>query len=335
MENTSKMLQDYGNILDEFINKSSISDIGILHEYLDWVYCECRSNYRFRFMIVKVPCKEYMEYVLVPFKVIDPRTSKIENYFTISYEPIPYFYSDKISNAVSRVLKVLESYHSVKSISIIVDKVEGTAGYMRCNYYNLESQWKEMQRGKWRSSHGINTLSKILDVCYDDCSEKTVEECDILYKKWCDSRKNKLDIGSYGTYMLKTLKMACRDSKVNIITFRYKGILLGFSIGNVVGNKFYFCNECKSIVFDIDDISEGVPEKDIINIQKYLGSFMQYHLHKYAFDVRGVTVLSYYGVLDSNKDLKIFKEKYYKNVCYYERVPLNDFICSHYGGYHE
>jgi hypothetical protein len=164
-ENSTHIDMKVYDILNDFFVRNEVAPDNMCLCNLDCVYGEASRNYRFRFIIVGVND----DYVLVPFKIVDPRSAKIENYFTISYHPLSY---NKNTESIKEVLKVLSSYECIHSIDIPSDE----KGSIRNNYYNLPENYRDICRSKWKSKHGINKLSNIIDVDYHSESLIDIED---------------------------------------------------------------------------------------------------------------------------------------------------------------
>jgi hypothetical protein len=112
------------------------------------------------------------------------------------------------------------------------------------------------------------------------------------------------------------------------LTFTYKGKLLGITIGTPIYDNYVVVYTQKSLgVAPIEFLIEylGEDSENVRDIQKYLGSYVQYVIHQVCFDVYHYKALFYTGD-QGDKRLRDFKRKYYKNVIYYKRIPLGDYI---------
>jgi hypothetical protein len=275
-------------------------------------YGESSGNYRFRFVIIKVDG----DYVLATFKILDPRTSKIPNYFIISYPLISY--NGNSDNEV----KVLEAFKLYSSCVKAVISFSNEGDFYNNNFYNMLKDFKEMDKSAWRSKKGINKLSKLID--FKTGSEDIVgfEEAMVsLSTEWARIKKKKFSHKSD----VNLIHMARKSDNIKVFSFWYKGILVGFSIGVIMLEKYICLVTTKTIsIGDYEYLSKYLGEEDesiVKSMNKHLGSYVQYEIHKWCLAENGLEAVYYYGDVRS-KSLREFKTDYYKNIIYYQRVPL-------------
>ena len=282
---------------------------------VDCVYGEASRNYRFRYIILKVG----EDYVLVPFKIVDPRTSTIKNYFSISYPPISY---NMDMGSIKAAVRALKMYPDIKSIEVFCDEKENN----RNNYYNTLDDFKEMDRAKWKSKRGINKLNKIITVNYHsellpDIQERLLS----MFDMWCTFKgkkiSNKTDIGM--------LNLAMKLENSCVITFWYKDKFLGITIGLPIFKDYITIYTQKSLGISNEEfLRDYLEENDteiVSDIRKYLGSFVQYHINRYCLEKKRFKALYYTGD-QGDANLRNFKKIYYKNAVYFKRIPIEDYM---------
>lgn len=278
-------------------------------------YTTVLSNYRYRYLIVK----NRDTYVLFTLKVVDPPS--VQRYFVLTYMPM------SLSGVKTSYLEVVKMIPCIKMAEIITEPP-----YTRNTYYNILTEFQVMDKSKWRSSHGINKLNKMLRVC--TCAEKepfVEQEYDQIFEVWCEQSgkivKGDADWRYYIKSDHKALKIASASETGFVMSFWYQDILVGMTIGIP-----YLLDDCiiiptqRSIgVGSVEFIQSylGVDESVAQDIKKYIGSFVQYHIHKLCFEDRKTRVLFYGGDMD-DKNMKYFKELYYKNSINYRRVPISN-----------
>jgi len=204
--------------------------------------------------------------------------------------------------------------------------------YTRNTYYNLLSDYQSMSRSKWRSSHGINKLDRLIRVDYQSENNPSIQEIyDSIFEIWCKQsgkiEKGDADWRYYTKSDHNTLRIASSSETGFVISFWYQDKIIGVTMGIP-----YLLDDCiiiptqRSIgVGSVEFIQEylGVDESIAQDIKKYLGSFVQYHIHKHCFENIHQRVLFYGGDMDDKK-MKYFKELYYKHSINYRRVPISE-----------
>ena len=312
LNNSYHIETQYKDVLFYFLGKeieenpSNMGDYTICPEWGD-----ASSDFRMRFIIVKSD----NDYSLVVLKVVTPFT---ENYLRIDY-PIVSIYHNETS---SKVLRVLKMYKGIHFYSVISENKDGR----RYNYYNtLEDFESKMNKSKWKSKKGINKLSKIIDVvsCDDISIDKARGMFDFLFDFWNKSKGE--SVSSKTERRLLDITYRIRGGKA--LTFWYKEILVGIIIASPIYDRFITVYTQKSVgIATIDFLSEYLKSYDVAaDIQRYLGSYIQYYIHKHFLVDLGYEALFYTGDLNS-KNLKRFKEIYYNNAVCYKRLALKEYV---------
>lgn len=312
-DNSYHIDMKFFDVLNEFMCKRITDPSKMIISHSDCVYGEASRNYRFRFIILK----SNDDYVLVTFKIVDPRTASIKNYFSITNLPISYEGKD-----VKEVMEALRLYECIKSIEIPCNADE----YDRNNYYNIIDDFSEMKRAKWRSKRGINKLSSLIDVNYH--SENLPDIRDLrasMFDMWCKFKGKKVtDKTDKGM-----LELALKMEKACIITFWYNRKLLGITIGTPTYGNYITIYTQKSLGISNNEFLSEYLEEDnmeiVRDINKYLGSYVQYCINRYCFEDMGFKAVFYTGD-QKDENLRRFKRIYYKNTVNYKRVPLEDYF---------
>jgi hypothetical protein len=202
--------------------------------------------------------------------------------------------------------------------------------YTRNTYYNTIQDFQSMQKSKWRSSHGINKLSKIIQVnTLDELLPSTQDEYDSIFEIWCQQSGKIIKGDSDWRYYIKsdhnTLRIASNSGF--ILSFYYQEILIGMTMAIP-----YLLDDCiiiptqRSIGVASPQFIQDylhVDESTALDVKKYLGSFVQYHIHKACFEQYNRRLLFYGGDMD-DKNMRYFKELYYKHSINYRRVPISE-----------
>jgi uncharacterized membrane protein len=277
-------------------------------------YGEVTKNYRFRFMIVK----DNQEYILLIFKVVDPRTASIANYFTLGYEPISLE-----GGSIIYTMKVLQQYESIKSVVVISEE----KGSFNNNYFNMLKDFQEMDKSTWRSKNGVNKLSKLITFSCDESLPGIQEGVEIITQVWNQVKHEKVPV----KYDTRLLDMAMKGDNIKVFTFWYKDVMVAFSLGIIMLDKFISLETTRTInIAGQEFLSEYLNEsdQDIVKlITKRLGAFVQYTMSKYCLRDNPYEAVYYYGD-GGDKGLREFKRVFYKNIIYYTRVPMSDYIKS-------
>lgn len=302
----------YKDVLSEFYSKvmennpECMGDYNILPEY-----GEASKNYRFRFMIFKVED----DYVLVLYKIVDPRTASIKNYFTVSYPPISLN-----GKSTDEVVNVLKQYPDIKYIVSFSTEDDFTNN----NYYNMIENFREMDKSGWRSKRGVNRLRDIIR--FDTRSEDIpmIEEyvTDVT-REWNKLKGKTASVRSD----LNLIKMARKTDSVRVYSFWYKDKIVGFSIGIDIIGKYLGLITTKTVSVGDDEYLAnylGEDDMDLVRyMRKHIGSYVQYAMHKEILQEMGYKAVYYYGDTRS-KTLRIFKMDYFKNRIFYKRVPTRE-----------
>lgn len=312
LDNSLHIEYQYKDVLEAFYRKVMLDpfrmgDYNICPEYGD-----VTKNYRFRFMIVK----DREEYILLIFKVVDPRTASIANYFTLGYEPISLD-----GGSALPTLRVLQQYESIKSVVVISEE----KGSFNNNYFNMLKDFKEMDKSTWRSKNGVNKLAKIIGFSCDENLSGIYDGVETITAVWNKVKHEKVPV----KYDTRLLDMAMRGDNIKVFTFWYNGIMVAFSLGIEMLNKFISLETTRTINIAGDEfLTKYLHESDpsvVKLIRKHLGAFVQYSMSKYCLEHGRYEAVYYYGD-GGDKGLREFKRVFYKNIIFYTRVPMADYI---------
>lgn len=314
LDNSFHIEYQYKDVLEAFYRQAmmdpfKMGDYNICPEYGD-----VTKNYRFRFMIVR----DGEEHILLIFKVVDPRTASIPNYFTLGYEPISLE-----GGSVLPTMKALQSYESIKSVVVISEE----KGSFNNNYFNMLKDFKEMDKSTWRSKNGVNKLSKLITFSCDDSLPGIYEGVETITAIWNKVKHEKVPV----KYDTRLLDMAMKGDNIKVFTFWYKDIMVAFSLGIIMLDKFISLETTRTVNIAGDEfLTEYLRESDpeiVKLIRKRLGAFVQYTMSKHCLQDNSYEAVYYYG--DGNeKGLREFKRVFYKNIIFYTRVPMADYIKS-------
>ena len=311
-DNSIHIQLDVKDVLEAFYKKAmwdypeKMGDYNICPEY-----GEASRNYRFRFIVLKTDD----DYVLVTFKIVDPRTVTIKNYFTVSYPPISYN-----GKSTEKVYDALKMYPDIKSIVGFSTEDD----FSNNNYYNMLKDFKEMDKSSWRSKRGVNRLRDLIEFDVESENIPNIEwHIEKLTNEWNKIKGKTSSVKSD----LNLVGLARRGDSVKVFSFWYKGVMVGFSIGIVIIDKYIGLITTKTVSIGDDAyLAEYLGESDmdlVKYMRKHIGSYVQYALHKYCLADNNFEAVYYYGDTRS-KTLRIFKKDYFKNIIYYKRVPVRD-----------
>lgn len=317
MQNSNKINMSSKEILETFYCKYITVPEKMYQYTLNPEWGEASSNYRMRFMVVIVD----NDYVFVPLKVMDPMGK--DRYFSISMELVSY--NDSVENII-RVLNTLKKFDSIKFIA--VSGFYDREVYMN-NFYNTIEEFKQMDRSVWKSKKGINKMSKIIDVSTDCIPEEAsiyVKQIDDLWNAQKKSEKKttlpvKVDIS--------LAKLYGKQDDMFLYMYFYKDVPVGYSIGVTTAKKYISLLSTKSLTqLPLEQLSEYLRESDdliIKQIQKFLGAFIQYTIHKDILQRRKYEALYYYGDVHS-KSLHEFKQDYYKRIINTYKFTIDEYL---------
>ena len=316
-DNTQRVGISFRNLVEEFYKKYIDSPDKMYRYVINPEWAEASKNMRMRFIVISI--KD--DYILVPMKMIDP--IGYDRYFSLSMEPISY--SGSRDNEI-QVVRLLMQFDCVKYIAVPElepgDEVDN-------NYYNVADDFKEMDRSKWRSKRGVNKLMSVID--FDNHAELTpgIEDRVLTVNGiWDDikmSKDKKLKLSKKTDQSLA--KLSLNNQSLYIYSFSYHGKMIGYSIAVVIVDKYIALLSTKQITNDyqrlVDYIGEDTEELQMVH--RHLSSFMQYMIHKDAFQERKFEGVYNYG--DTKiKGLKDFKLDYYAHRFSYNRYSLEDYL---------
>lgn len=300
MGKSHKVVLNSKEIIEFFMRGEIERDINNMYRYYNCAeWGEAAGGWRSRYMIVRV----MEEYIFIPFRIISPMGR--ESYIILTYTPISNVAD---SRSVRDVIDVLRGYTCIRGV---LSRNEKDESYDENNYYNLPERFLEMDKSSWRSKKGVNQLRDLIRVEYRSEEIFGVESyVKRLGEQWNKFKSTKVS----GKVDLRLIEIAKRSDGVRVISFWYKDVMVGVvigvvSFGNIISIEVAKTLSICSVEFLRDGL--GIEEKDINKIQKLLGSFVQYHINKYAFD-SGMRAVFYDGDM-KNESLREFKTLYYKN----------------------
>ena len=271
---------------------------------------ECCAQFRSRCIVVSVDD----DFVFVPLKL--NQNSSMPWWYDISFKPVSVL--DR-KDSILQTLNVL-SEHSVKNVIIGEDSEKAVVDN---NYYNTAEDFHSwMDKCKWRSKHGINKLSKIVEFRTEwyDGIESDVKECGEI---WNRHRKK---IGRSEGSIRGDVK--CIQNRMSSLcyTFFCNGKIAGYMIPFVFG-RCAAIEASKSISSDIEFCRErfGIDDIEAKLLSANLGRYMQYEMHKDLLQNRKLNAVYYYGDVRS-ASLREFKKLMFKHKIWYNKYPIKDYI---------
>lgn len=274
----------------------------------DYNYGEVSGNYRIRFIVIR----DNEDFVITPIKIVDPIGK--DRYISIEY--LPMNLSDKEIN--KDVLEVLKKFSCIKRITYI----SGERGHTKNNFYNTENDFYEwMNKSKWKSKRGINKVSEIVEVnVLRDSNIKLVSDYKYIHDIWFKFKNRSMSSSTAFDIDFKALRDINKIKDGVIIDFRYKDKIIGMVLGFTLFNDFVSIMVQRSVgITDIDFLKKYLEcsdyEADILI--KYLGSFIQFQIHKILISDLHFKAIYYSGDMGDPK-LKYFKNIYYHNVIHYK-----------------
>lgn len=182
--------------------------------------------------------------------------------------------------------------------------------YININHYNTITEWEYMNTPKWKTSHGVTKLSKLLTF------NPTVSQDALKLTEDWNVNKN-----SHQPNMKRVLSVLDDDMQGNFLQYSwyYNNTLVAFAICSNL-NKMRIAH----IVVTCSQL-ESMRElfgSDYNNIRKYLGDFVAYELNRDAFE-NSMDAIYYFGAGDL-QGLEDYKSKLYKNKIYYKKKA----VCS-------
>lgn len=285
---------------------------------------ECTKNFRIRFMILKVD----EDYVYVPLKITDNFMQK-HTYVSIAQNPISI---NGIEENERKARLVLCSKPFVEYDTIISE--DESLVDIDTMFYNKLEDFKYLDTGKWRSKHGINKLSKIIDVVDGDEYglgleglvleiNKIWNEYKLTYDKLAKSKKTmtvKEDSRLAQLYL--------KSDQIKCYVFLYKGKPIGYTfLADVLNGKGVMSLATKQVTNGIDTLKNyyGGEDENLYLIHKSYSDYVQYYTNKVMLVDEGKEVLYNPGGAKSySSGLYHFKKVYYRNVIVYRRVSCKE-----------
>lgn len=310
---THHLLMEHKSLLDKFyINYLKPDNIPYVDTYPE--YSESSNNYRYRFMIFKFD----NDYVLVHLKVVDLMNGT--RYFHL-YHPISL---NRIFDNELVTLKGLGAIEHFRQVVRIT--AEPQEDYWCDNYYNTLESASFMFRSKYTSKHCIKRLDELMEVKFlDRCDNALIQEVEDFSKVWETLRSGlRLNIKSD-----RKLMECMNDYKdIQMFTCRLNGKLIAFSI-------FFICLDKYLIVHTAEYLSIGGIEflQNYCNcsfdeakmVMYNLSNYIQYK-SQYEYLVNRKYEAYYYEGDTHVAKLKSYKPMFFKNLIYYIKVPIQDYI---------
>lgn len=270
---------------------------------------ECCSQFRSRLLIVSVD----NDYVAVPLKLNQQPSSPW--WYDICFNPVSL---QGRGGSVLDVLQALSGY-CVKSVVVGEDEMKDAVDN---NYYNTAENFHSwMDKSKWRSKHGINKLSNLIEfrsgwydgiesdisVCCEEWNKQRIERGVKPYSVKCDI-----------AYARKRMAPFCHS-------FFCNGRMVGYMLLSVFERCAAVVAE-KSIASSIEFCKNELElnDQDANLAFKQLGRYMQYAMHKDLLVEKKLDAVYYYGDVGKSS-LKEFKEMLFKNKIWYNRYSLNEY----------
>lgn len=317
MLNSEKINMSSKEILEMFYSKYITSPDKMYQYVLNPEWGEASGNYRMRFLIIILED----DYILVPLKVMDPMGK--ERYFSISMELVSY--NSSMENII-KVMRLLQSFDSIKFISLSGNFDKEV--YMN-NFYNTLEEFTQMNRSVWKSKKGINKMSKLIVMNSDYYPEAVPDLIKQVDDLWNAQKKSEKKTTLPAKVDISLAKMWGKSNDMFMYLYFYKDKILGYSIGVTTVENYVSLLSTKSLTqLPIDQLSDYLKETDesiVKQIQKFLGAFIQYTIHKDILFDKGFDALYYYGDVHS-KSLHEFKQDYYKRVINSYKVSLGEYI---------
>ena len=316
-DNSQRVGMLFRDSIEEFYQNYIDSPDKMYRYVINPEWAEASKNMRMRFTVLEIDS----DYVLIPLKMIDPIGH--DRYFSLSMEPISY---NRISDNEVKAVNIMKQFDCVKYIAVpeleVGDEVDN-------NYYNLPEDFKEMDRSKWRSKRGVNKLMQIVDFNpHAELIPGIEEQVLTVNGIWDDikmSKDKKLKLSKKTDQALA--KLSLNNQSLYIYSFSYHEKMIGYSIAVIILDKYIALLSTKQITNNyqalVDYIGEDTEELQMIH--RHLSSYMQYMIHKDAFQERGFHGVYNYG--DTKiKGLKDFKLDYYAHRFSYNRYSLDDYL---------
>lgn len=287
------------------------------------------TGYKTRFIIFDA-CGTYI-YVMIRLQDnIGMRRYGISLYFTLY--GICAFNGDL--NAERYVAETLMNMYEFRSELRVMTKFDKSETLFNHNFYAIPQDFADMNRSKWRSSHGINKLNQIVDVRFKKRKELTdVERSDItnIQMEWHIRRTtNKNLTNTADTKMLDYTN----DEHMNYILYYIGDILVGFNV-LLSYDKFSYIDVLKPIsAFGYERVVEIIGDENAKLVHSYLLNYMIYKCDEFCFVnlnqesvfIGGIRIMKSEYIPECGQDLTSYKQRLFKNSLkyykYYNDVKL-------------
>lgn len=297
-------IDKYEKYLNILINKYGYE--GVPPYYLDTVYVVATKNFRFRFVEISYN----NDTIGVFYKYI----SMFGNtYIRLFREPI------SLQGNRDNEIKVFDILYNNNLFSKIVisDNLpkEIISKYKAFDneYFNIvKDRCKNLESSKWKSSHGINKLKQDENIVFK-INDFKIEELKELNKLWWDYRGKNKDTLFDGMLKLKTVD---KLDIINILTWEYKGQLIGFAfIVNEYNGQYAKIKINKNIAITNIEINEF--------LEKHLAELIHYDTMSWC-NQNGFKGVYIRGDIN-HKHLRSYKTKFYKNIINYYVLDAKDY----------
>lgn len=279
-------------------------------------YSESSNNYRYRFMIIKID----NDYVFVQIKIVDLMNGT--RYFHI-YHPVSLQHNFTHELLTLKGLSEIEHFRQVVMITS-----EPQDDYWCNNYYNTPESASFMFRSKYTSKHCIKRLDALLDTTFiDKCNSDLISEVEDFNNLWGTLRSNlRLNVKSD-----RKLMESMNDYKdIQMMICRFNGKLLAFHIYLSYLDKYIIVHTAENLsIGGLDYIKEyfECSDEEAKMIMYNLSNYIQYKSQYEYLINRKYEVYSYEGDTHVSK-LKNYKPMFFKNLIYYVKVPIQDYIAK-------
>ena len=316
------------NELNEFNVAFSNTSTNFVPGYWCLPEAEIYSNWRIRYIKFEVGEGR----LLATLKYVAPPCSK-PRHFILTNPILPL---DEHSNTF--IDKAYSSMLSCGVDGIVLPRTLPIPTGMRmsehddCNYYNTLKEASKMMSSKWRSKHGINLMSKFVRcVKYDEPSMQLNMEILDMFKKWKEVKGDKGRMSGIEKTLELLNKSKPSNWHVNMFFINNTSKLCGFMFHSLDFKQMFThtFKHCAKFGQDYFENNLGLSKEDSTLYKNHIGDYMTYVLHMEFMhhidsnELNKDSGLFYFGLRDSDKGLKYYKEKTYKHKVEYVKCVLN------------
>ena len=237
-------------------------------------------------------------------------------------------------NAERYVAETLMNMYEFRSELRLMTNFDKSETLFNYDFYAIPQDFADMNRSKWRSSHGINKLNQIVDVRFKKRKELTdTERSDItnLQAEWHIRRTtNKNITNTADTKMLDYTN----DEHMNFILYYIGETLVGYNV-LLSYDKFSYIDILKPVSsFGYERVAEMFDDDTAKLIHSYLLNYMIYKCEELCFVtlkqdivfIGGIIIMNSKNATESGQDLTSYKQRLFKNSLkyykYYNDVKL-------------